>query len=81
MSWKSNWMVYGYITASYIAGTFLCLAPWSALWHHNYFFEALGLARSPLAGWIRGAISGLGAINLLFALQSIWSAPRREFRS
>ncbi len=78
--WKP-WGQYGYIVCSYITGLALCLAPWTRFWETNYFLDLLDLRMSPLAGWIRGAISGVGAVNLLFALQSIYSIPGKRDRT
>jgi hypothetical protein len=52
-----------------LVGVFLLAAPWSPLW------ENVALALSPTdwagiarAGWLRGLVSGLGALNLWIAL-------------
>jgi hypothetical protein len=52
-------------------GVFLLFAPWSPLW------EAATPAFQPTpagtffgAGWLRGFVSGLGALNLWVALQA-----------
>jgi len=72
-----GWRFYGYIACTYVAGIFLCVAPWSHLWQDNYFVLTLGMDHEFVSGWVRGAISGLGAVNLLFALYSIYGVPRR----
>jgi hypothetical protein len=46
-------------------GLLLVVLPWSAFWEQNYFAEAW----PPLAAWLkndylRGAVSGLGVVNL-----------------
>jgi hypothetical protein len=50
-------------------GLVLILVPWSDVWEVNYFlyqYPALGLVlKSP---FFRGAISGLGLINVILAL-------------
>lgn len=52
-------------------GLLLVLVPWSEVWQTNYFliqFPALGgVLRSP---YLRGAISGLGVLNVFLALES-----------
>jgi hypothetical protein len=49
----------------------LVLVPWSDLWEANYFllrYPAIDLlARS---AYLRGAISGLGVMNIFLALES-----------
>jgi hypothetical protein len=63
------------------AGLILLLVPWSAFWERNYFAEALPtiqwLARSHT---VRGAVSGLGVVNLcagIADLISLLSIKRR----
>jgi hypothetical protein len=52
-------------------GLMLILVPWSDMWEINYFlyqYPALGLImKNP---YLRGAVSGLGLINVLFALEA-----------
>jgi hypothetical protein len=52
-------------------GLMLILVPWSDMWDINYFlyqYPALGLImKNP---YLRGAISGLGLMNVLFALEA-----------
>jgi len=50
-------------------GVLLALGPWSVLWDRNYFvhlWPALGLVTSN--GYVRGAVSGLGLLNLAAAV-------------
>jgi hypothetical protein len=49
-------------------GVVLVAAPWTALWESNYFLAS----HSALRGWVlsaftRGAVSGLGLVNILLA--------------
>jgi hypothetical protein len=52
-------------------GLTLILVPWSDVWQTNYFiiqFPELGtVLRSP---YLRGAISGLGVMNVFLALET-----------
>jgi hypothetical protein len=52
-------------------GLMLILVPWSDMWDVNYFlyqYPALGLImKNP---YLRGAVSGLGLVNVLFALEA-----------
>ncbi|MFY9804421.1 MAG: hypothetical protein WA211_14845 [Candidatus Acidiferrales bacterium] len=52
-------------------GLMLILLPWSDVWDINYFlylYPALGLiVKNP---YLRGAVSGLGLMNVLFALEA-----------
>ena len=61
-------------------GVVLIFIPWSAFWDRNYFAEAVPRLRDLLTNnFVRGAVSGLGAINLFAALSEladIFSRPR-----
>jgi hypothetical protein len=47
----------------------LILIPWSAFWDRNYFVEAVPALGIVLTNnFVRGAVSGLGVVNLLAAL-------------
>ena len=52
-------------------GLVLILGPWSEFWDLNFFlyqYPSLGLIASN--AFLRGAISGLGFLNVLFALEA-----------
>jgi hypothetical protein len=54
------------------AGLLLVLIPWSAFWDRNYFAEAVpGLRDFLTNNFVRGAVSGLGVINLFAALSEL----------
>jgi hypothetical protein len=62
----------------------LLIAPWSALWERNYFtFRLPPLEPILLSGFVRGAISGLGAVTLGGALADLAAllARRRARRA
>jgi len=47
-------------------GIVLIVVPWSAFWDRNFFFTAVpGLAPIVQNNFVRGAVSGLGVVNLL----------------
>jgi hypothetical protein len=54
-----------------VLGLALILVPWSDIWDTNYFlyqYPALGIfLKNP---FLRGAISGLGFMNVLLSLES-----------
>ena len=63
-----------------LVGVFLLAAPWSPLWDSVALVlsptDFAGLAR---AGWLRGLVSGLGALNLWVAIvegAALWRAVR-----
>jgi hypothetical protein len=52
-------------------GLVLILVPWSDIWEINYFvyqYPWLGIFAN--SAYVRGAISGLGLLNVLLALQA-----------
>jgi hypothetical protein len=54
-----------------LLGLALILVPWSDIWETNYFlfqYPALGLFLKN--GFLRGAISGLGFMNVLLSLEA-----------
>ena len=56
------------------AGVVLLLVPWSTYWERNYFVQALPVLQTLLTNdFVRGAVSGLGLLNLLAGLVEIWS--------
>ena len=47
-------------------GLLLVLVPWSGFWDSNYFAAAYPALRGVLSNnYVRGAVSGLGIVNLL----------------
>ena len=63
------------------AGLLLILIPWSTFWDRNYFGEAIPAMRHLLTNnFVRGAVSGLGLVNVLAALgelADVFSSRRR----
>jgi hypothetical protein len=52
-------------------GLLLILMPWSEVWDVNYFlYQYPGLALFVMNPYLRGMISGLGVMNVLFALEA-----------
>lgn len=62
-------------------GLLLFVVPWSGFWEHNYFTQAVpGLRAITTNFFVRGAVSGLGLINVgagLSELLSVFSSRRR----
>jgi hypothetical protein len=47
-------------------GLLLIVLPWSSFWEQNYFGHAMPVLRTLLTNnFVRGAVSGLGVLNLL----------------
>jgi hypothetical protein len=63
-------------------GLLLLLIPWSSFWDRNTLLEAMPVVhawtRSP---YVRGAVSGLGTLNLGAGIVEAWSAWRAWLRS
>jgi hypothetical protein len=60
-------------------GLALILAPWSDAWESNYFmYQYPGLAFFLKNLYLRGAISGLGFMNILLSLESFRHRPAAE---
>jgi hypothetical protein len=56
------------------AGLVLVIVPWSVYWERNYFVQALPLLEPFLTNdFVRGAVSGLGLLNLVAGFVEIWS--------
>jgi hypothetical protein len=56
------------------AGLVLLIVPWSIYWEQNYFVQALPAVQAFIANdFVRGAVSGLGLVNLLAGLVEIWA--------
>ena len=51
-------------------GILVLLLPWTEWWSMNYFLRFNGFATLIQNPFVRGAISGLGFLNVLLALQS-----------
>ena len=62
-------------------GLMLTVAPWSRYWERNYFADVIPLVGALAANnFVRGAVSGLGLVNIAVAISellSIFAARRR----
>ena len=55
-------------------GVALMVVPWSAFWDRNYFAEAVPAIHAFITNnFVRGAVSGLGLVNLAAGLAEIIS--------
>ena len=64
-------------------GLVLTIVPWSIYWDRNYFVESIPVLRAMLTNnFVRGAVSGLGVLNLATAAFEMFSimAARRAAR-
>jgi hypothetical protein len=57
------------IVSSLVVGAGLVVVPWTALWDANYLLQPHPAVRNLLlSAFSRGAVSGLGLVNILLAL-------------
>jgi hypothetical protein len=57
------------VLSSLLVGLILVVAPWTALWDANYLIQPHPAFRALiLSAFTRGAVSGLGLVNILMAL-------------
>jgi hypothetical protein len=65
-----------------IAGAFLLFAPWSALWDEGTrFLVPTGVGAWIRSNWARGAVSGIGLLDLFVAARearALWLALRHR---
>jgi hypothetical protein len=56
------------VVSSLVVGVVLVVIPWTTLWESNYLLGPHPLVRAwVLSAFTRGAVSGLGLVNILLA--------------
>ena len=61
-------------------GIVLAVVPWSSFWERNYFAESVPLLHAIITNnFVRGAVSGLGFVNLLAGAAELLSMLVRRF--
>ena len=73
--WLGILAVLLYAFLSFTVGLILIFSPWLNLWEHNYF---AGWGELWSNSYIRGAVSGLGLINLGISLGELARLFRRR---
>lgn len=68
-----------YILICFEVGIMLLILPWTRYWDDNFFLYFItGKLNSPglldllTSGWVRGAVTGLGVINILAGLRDVF---------
>jgi hypothetical protein len=57
------------VLSSLLVGFILVIAPWTSLWDANYLLHPHPAVRAwVLSAFTRGAVSGLGLVNIVLAL-------------
>lgn len=70
-----------YIIYSLEVGVFLLFLPWLQIWDNNYLLYRYPGIRPIIANsFLKGAVLGLGIVNLLIGIQEVIDF-RRNFRS
>jgi hypothetical protein len=60
------------ILSSLLVGLVLLVAPWTSLWDSNWLLQPHPAVRDVLLNaFTRGAVSGLGIVNILMALHDV----------
>ena len=55
-------------------GLILIVVPWSTFWERNYFAESLPWVHAVVGNnFVRGAVSGIGVLNLIAGLADLRS--------
>jgi hypothetical protein len=70
-----------YILLCVETGVFLLVLPWSAIWERSFLLRYYPLLRPIyLSAYLRGAISGLGLVNLWLGVSQAWLHRRAAAR-
>jgi len=72
---------YLYVFYCFEVGIFLLVAPWwfPQMWEQNYFFFlAPALKNVFISGYFRGAISGLGLLNIAMGIAEVIENERNK---
>jgi len=67
-----------FILLAFEVGLFLIMFPWSTPWNDNLFLNSIpGLKDILMSYYTRGAVSGLGFVNVLVAIGEAWHFRKR----
>ena len=68
----NRFLAVAFILFCFEIGLFLVFVPWSALWEHNVLLGySLHLRGLLLNNFVRGAVSGLGVVDLCLGLSEL----------
>lgn len=78
IDFKNNRFIRGLLFLYYLeVGLVLLIAPWTLFWERNYFVELNPILESLLIGHVvRGAVSGVGGLCLVFAAVDFFGTAR-----
>ncbi len=81
-SWLEKTAALLYVMFCFELGVFLIVFPWLKIWEYSFFsnlgFSILGQEWERIwdSPWFRGAVSGLGVINLLISFAEVFRLRR-----
>ena len=77
MNWYQRLSAVLFIIFCFELGLFLIIYPWTEAWSQNYFVPG---AWRPLWGnpYLRGAVSGLGLVNVTIAITEVFRMFSRK---
>lgn len=81
--WKRLFLAI-FILLAFEVGLFLVMFPWSLTWENNFFLTGIPTLKDALMSYyFRGAVSGLGLVNVFLAIGEAWHfrARIRELES
>lgn len=62
-----------FILLAFEVGLFLMVVPWSPAWENNFLFNGFdALKELTMNPYLRGAISGMGLLNIFAGLGEAW---------
>jgi hypothetical protein len=66
------------VSSALLMGLVLVVCPWTSLWDTNYLLQLHPLLRDLMLNpYLRGAVSGLGLVNLMLAVLEVHAHLRR----
>lgn len=76
-NWSDKIFAFSFAMLALVLGLILMVFPWVELWHQNYVTaKAEWLRPFWLSPYFRGAISGLGVLNLYISLLELFRLRR-----
>jgi hypothetical protein len=79
--WYHKFFAVVLATACLIVGSVLLVFPWTPSWEHNYFGSVTPFLRSWWSNfYLRGAVSGIGMVNLYISLVEVVRLKRFSLR-
>lgn len=69
----NRWIAILYVALCFEMGVFLFIFPWVSIWHENFFVARyLWLAVLTQNYYLRGAVSGVGLVDIFLAFYELW---------